>query len=58
MRLTVVAVAAVVWSIPAAAPVQAHPGNVIEHQAFASAANKKKKAKPKTEQYMRAVPSR
>jgi hypothetical protein len=62
MRLIAIATAAAFLLIPAAVPAQAHHGNAMEHGEFAMAKKKaakaKSKAKPKKEEYMRAVPSR
>ena len=60
MRIIVLAAAAAF--LLTAVPAQAHHGMAIQHQEFAMAKKKKapkaKKSKLKTEEYMRAVPSR
>ena len=64
MRLAAAAVAVTFGLISVATPVQAHHSNPKGHPELARAAKKKKVAKkpapkkPKTEKYMRAVPSR
>ena len=61
MRFIALAAATTILLAPAAIPAQAHHGNAIQHQEFAMAKKKAKKAnrsKVKKDEYMRAVPSR